>query len=94
MENKKCEVQEKLTIEVEKITANGTDNNGDDDQSEHAIEQNHFTNGNDGFREIDSGMQFQATVDREANPEIIISNSSANTPPNNVNRSDGLGGKG
>ncbi|KAA6366743.1 MAG: hypothetical protein EZS28_037732, partial [Streblomastix strix] len=54
----------------------------------------HVTNGNDGLRRNDSGTQLQATVNGEANPEINITKTSANTPPNNVNGSDGLGGNG
>ncbi|KAA6366750.1 MAG: hypothetical protein EZS28_037721, partial [Streblomastix strix] len=42
----------------------------------------------------DSGTQLQATVNGEANPEINITKISANTPPHNVNGSDGIGGNG
>ncbi|KAA6388045.1 MAG: hypothetical protein EZS28_016434 [Streblomastix strix] len=36
--------QEQFTNELERIVADGTDDNGDDDQSEHAIELKHFIN--------------------------------------------------
>ncbi|KAA6378518.1 MAG: hypothetical protein EZS28_025955 [Streblomastix strix] len=88
------EDQEQLTNKIERIVADGTDDNEDNDQSEHAIEPKHFTNGNDGLRKNDSGTQLQATVNGEANPEINITKTSANTPPHNVNGSDGLGGNG
>ncbi|KAA6360755.1 MAG: hypothetical protein EZS28_043718, partial [Streblomastix strix] len=86
--------QEQLTNQIERIVADGTDDNEDSDQSEHAIEPRHFTNGNDGLRKNDSGTQLQATVNGETNPEISITKTSANTPPHNVNGSDGLGGNG
>ncbi|KAA6364815.1 MAG: hypothetical protein EZS28_039657 [Streblomastix strix] len=86
--------QEQLTRELERIVADVTDENGDSDQSQHAIEPKHFTNGNDGLRKNDCGMQLQATVNGEANPEINITKTSANTPPHNVKGSDGLGGNG
>ncbi|KAA6354679.1 MAG: hypothetical protein EZS28_049793, partial [Streblomastix strix] len=88
------EGQEQLARELERIIADGTDYNGENDQSEHAIEPKHFTNGNDGLRGNDSGTQLQATVNGEANPEINITKISANTTPRDVNRSDGLGGNG
>ncbi|KAA6372225.1 MAG: hypothetical protein EZS28_032245, partial [Streblomastix strix] len=88
------EDQEQLAWELERIVADGTDDNEDNDQSEHAIEPKHFTNGNDGLRKNDYGTQLQATVNGEANPEINITKTSANTPPHNVNGSDGLGGNG
>ncbi|KAA6371467.1 MAG: hypothetical protein EZS28_033007 [Streblomastix strix] len=88
------EDKEQLSRELERIVADGTDDNGDNDQSEHAIEPKHFTNGNNGLRKNDSGTQLQATVNGEANPEINITKTSANTPPHNVNGSDGLGGNG
>ncbi|KAA6390365.1 MAG: hypothetical protein EZS28_014107 [Streblomastix strix] len=88
------EDQEQLTNQIEIIVADGKDDNEDSDQSEHAIEPKHFTNGSDGFRKNDSGTQLQATVNGEANPEINITKISANTPPHNVNGSDGLGGNG
>ncbi|KAA6367821.1 MAG: hypothetical protein EZS28_036651, partial [Streblomastix strix] len=56
------EDQEQLTNQIERIVADGTDDNEDNDQSEHAIEPKHFTNGSDGLRKNDSGMQLQATV--------------------------------
>ncbi|KAA6354773.1 MAG: hypothetical protein EZS28_049700, partial [Streblomastix strix] len=84
------EDQEQLTYKIERIAADGTDDNDDNDQSEHAIEPKHFTNGNDELRKNDSGTQLQATVNGEANPEINITKTSANTPPHNVNGSDGL----
>ncbi|KAA6365688.1 MAG: hypothetical protein EZS28_038786, partial [Streblomastix strix] len=86
--------QEQLTNKIERIVADGTDDNEDSDQSEHAIEPKHFTNGNDGLRKNDSGTQLQATVNGKANPEINITKTSANTPPHNVKGSDGLGGNG
>ncbi|KAA6400187.1 MAG: hypothetical protein EZS28_004287 [Streblomastix strix] len=64
--------QEQATNELQRIVADGIDDNGDDDYSEHAIELKHFINGNDGFRTNDSGMQLQANVNGEANPEINI----------------------
>ncbi|KAA6381955.1 MAG: hypothetical protein EZS28_022516 [Streblomastix strix] len=88
------EDKEQLTREFERIVADGTDDNEDNDQCEHAIEPKHVTNGNDGLRKNDSGTQLQATVNGEANPEISITKTSANTPPHNVNGSDGLGGNG
>ncbi|KAA6379917.1 MAG: putative reverse transcriptase, partial [Streblomastix strix] len=88
------EDKEQLIRELERIVADGTDDNGDNDQSEHAIEPKHFTNGNDGLRQNDNGTQLQATVNGEANPEINITKTSANTPPHNVNGQDGLGGNG
>ncbi|KAA6371871.1 MAG: hypothetical protein EZS28_032602 [Streblomastix strix] len=54
--------QEQLTNELERIIADGTDDNGDNDQSDHIIESKHFTNGNDGLGENDNVMQLQATV--------------------------------
>ncbi|KAA6393226.1 MAG: hypothetical protein EZS28_011243, partial [Streblomastix strix] len=71
--------QEQLTNELERIEADGSDGNGDDDQSEHAIEPKHFINGNDGLRKNDSGTLLQAIVNGEANPEINIAKTSANT---------------
>ncbi|KAA6368070.1 MAG: hypothetical protein EZS28_036404, partial [Streblomastix strix] len=88
------EDREQLTRELERIVADGTEDNGDNDQSEHAIEPKHVTNGNDGLRKNDSGTQLQATVNGEANPEINITKISANTSPHNVHGSDGLGGNG
>ncbi|KAA6386097.1 MAG: hypothetical protein EZS28_018378 [Streblomastix strix] len=44
---KKAKNHEQLTNEQEKIVADGTDDNGDDDQSEHAIKPKLFINGND-----------------------------------------------
>ncbi|KAA6363523.1 MAG: hypothetical protein EZS28_040949, partial [Streblomastix strix] len=44
------EDKEQLIRELERIVADGTDDNGDNDQSEHAFEPKHFTNGNDGLR--------------------------------------------
>ncbi|KAA6372959.1 MAG: hypothetical protein EZS28_031513 [Streblomastix strix] len=76
------------------VIADGTNDNENNEQSEHAIEPKHFTNGNDGLRKNDSGTQLHATVYGEANPEINITKTSANTPPHNVNGSDGLGGNG
>ncbi|KAA6369753.1 MAG: hypothetical protein EZS28_034721 [Streblomastix strix] len=88
------EDQEQLTNKIERIVADGIDDNEDNDQSEHAIEPKHFTNGNDGLIKNDSGTLLQATVNGEANPEINFSQTSANTPPHNVNGSDGLGRNG
>ncbi|KAA6370597.1 MAG: hypothetical protein EZS28_033876 [Streblomastix strix] len=86
--------QEQLTNQIERIVADGTDDNDDSDQSEHVIEPMHFTNENDGLRKNNSGTQLLATVNGEANPKINISKTSANTPPHNVNGSDGLEGNG
>ncbi|KAA6379511.1 MAG: hypothetical protein EZS28_024964 [Streblomastix strix] len=86
--------QEQLTNQIERVVADGTDDNEDSNQSEHAIEPKHFTNGNDGLRKNDSGTQLQATVNGEANSQINITKTSANTPPHNANGSDGLGGNG
>ncbi|KAA6378605.1 MAG: hypothetical protein EZS28_025865, partial [Streblomastix strix] len=88
------EDQEQLTNELERIVADRTDDNGDDDQFTHAIEPKHFTNGNDGLGENDCGRSYKTIVNGEANPEINITKISANTPPNNVNGSDRLGGNG
>ncbi|KAA6389914.1 MAG: hypothetical protein EZS28_014555, partial [Streblomastix strix] len=38
-----CEDQEQLTNELERIVADGTDDNGNNDQSEQEIEPKHFT---------------------------------------------------
>ncbi|KAA6386070.1 MAG: hypothetical protein EZS28_018407 [Streblomastix strix] len=86
--------QKQLTNQIERIVADGTDDNEDNDQSEHTIEPKYFTSGNDGFRVNDSATQLQATVNGEANPEINISKISANTPPHNVSGSDALGKNG
>ncbi|KAA6402962.1 MAG: hypothetical protein EZS28_001504 [Streblomastix strix] len=88
------EDQEQLTNELERIVAEGTNDNEDNDQSEYVIKPKLFTNGNDGLRKNGSGMQLQAIVNGEANPKINITKISANTPPHNVNGSDGLGGNG
>ncbi|KAA6389781.1 MAG: hypothetical protein EZS28_014696 [Streblomastix strix] len=86
--------QEQLTNELERIVADGTDDNGDEDQSDNPIQPKHFTSGNDFLRRNDSETQLHATVNSEANPMINISKISANTPFRNVNRSDRLGGNG
>ncbi|KAA6382347.1 MAG: hypothetical protein EZS28_022127 [Streblomastix strix] len=86
--------QEQLTNRIEKTVADGTEDNGDNDQSEYAIEPKHFIKRNDGLRRNDSGMLLQATVNGEANPEINITKTSASTPPYNVNGSDELVGNG
>ncbi|KAA6394063.1 MAG: hypothetical protein EZS28_010409 [Streblomastix strix] len=83
--------QQQLSNEFERIVTDGTDDNRDDDQSEHAIESKHFINKNDGLRKNDSGTQLKATVNGEANPEFNITKIPVNTPPYNVNGSDGLG---
>ncbi|KAA6316622.1 MAG: hypothetical protein EZS28_055234, partial [Streblomastix strix] len=88
------EGQEQLTNLIERIVADGTDDNEDNDQPEHAIEPKHFTNGNDGLRKNDSGTQLQATVNREANPEINFTKTYASTINYNQNGSDGLRGNG
>ncbi|KAA6364959.1 MAG: hypothetical protein EZS28_039515, partial [Streblomastix strix] len=88
------EDQEQLTNQIERIVADGIDDNEDNNQSEHVIESKHFINGNDGLRKNESGTQLQATVNGEANPEITITKTSANTPLHNVNGSDVLGGNG
>ncbi|KAA6357579.1 MAG: hypothetical protein EZS28_046894, partial [Streblomastix strix] len=48
------EDKDQFTRELERIVADGTDDNEDNDQSEHAIEPKHLTNGNDGLRRNDS----------------------------------------
>ncbi|KAA6364699.1 MAG: hypothetical protein EZS28_039775, partial [Streblomastix strix] len=88
------EDQEQLTNKIERIVADGTDDNEDNDLSKHAIEPKRFINENNGLRKNDSGTQLQATVNGEANPEINITKTSANTPLHNVRGSDGLGGNG
>ncbi|KAA6382723.1 MAG: hypothetical protein EZS28_021748 [Streblomastix strix] len=90
----KSKDQEQFTNVLEKIVADGTDDNEDDDQSEHAIELKHFINLNNGLRKNDRGTQLQVTVNGQVNLKINIAKMSANTPPHNVNRSDGLGGNG
>ncbi|KAA6393839.1 MAG: hypothetical protein EZS28_010629 [Streblomastix strix] len=82
--------QEQLSNEIERIVADGTEDNEDNDQSEYAIEPMHFIKGNYGLRKNNSGTQLQATVNGEPNPEINITKTSANTPPHNENGSDGL----
>ncbi|KAA6364154.1 MAG: hypothetical protein EZS28_040319 [Streblomastix strix] len=77
--------------ELEIIIADGSDDNGDEDQSEHAIESMNFTNGNDGLRENDSGKQLEVTVNRETNPDINITKISANIQLHNASRLDGFG---
>ncbi|KAA6370871.1 MAG: hypothetical protein EZS28_033603 [Streblomastix strix] len=86
--------QELLTNELERIVADGTNDNGDEDQSEHTIDPTHFTNENDGFRRNDNGTQLRTIVNGEANPEINITKKSACTPLHNVNGLDILGGNG
>ncbi|KAA6367397.1 MAG: hypothetical protein EZS28_037075, partial [Streblomastix strix] len=86
--------QEQLKNRLEKIVADGINDNRDDDQSELAIEHKYFTNGNNGFRRNDCRMQSQATVNVEANPDINITKISASTPLHNVNGSYELGGNG
>ncbi|KAA6334009.1 MAG: hypothetical protein EZS28_053108, partial [Streblomastix strix] len=83
--------QEQLIKELERIVAEGTDDNEEDDKSEHAIKPRHFINGNDGLRKNDSGTQLQATDNGETNPEINTAKISANTPSNYINGSYGLG---
>ncbi|KAA6371663.1 MAG: hypothetical protein EZS28_032808 [Streblomastix strix] len=80
--------QDQLTNEIGRIVADGTNDNGDKDKSEHTIEPKHFTNGNDGLRKNDSWTQLQANVNGEANPEINITKISANIPLHNVIGSD------
>ncbi|KAA6382972.1 MAG: hypothetical protein EZS28_021502 [Streblomastix strix] len=77
-----------------RIVADGTYDNGDGNKTENAFESKNFTNNNNGLRKNDSGTQLQATVNGEANPEINITKTSANTPPHNVSGSDGLGENG
>ncbi|KAA6381078.1 MAG: hypothetical protein EZS28_023398 [Streblomastix strix] len=88
------EDQEQLTNELERIVAGGTDDNGNNDQSEHAIEPKYFINKNNRLRRNDSGTQLLATINGEAKLKINITKTSANTPPHNVNGSNGLGGNG
>ncbi|KAA6395624.1 MAG: hypothetical protein EZS28_008848 [Streblomastix strix] len=85
---------DQLTNELGKIVGNGTDGKVNENQYEHAIKPKHFIIGNDGLRQKDSKTQLHATVNGEANPEINIIKISANTPPHNVNGSDGLGRNG
>ncbi|KAA6367433.1 MAG: hypothetical protein EZS28_037039 [Streblomastix strix] len=40
---------DQLTNKLERIISDGTEDNGDEDQSEHTIESMHFTKGNDGL---------------------------------------------
>ncbi|KAA6392831.1 MAG: hypothetical protein EZS28_011646, partial [Streblomastix strix] len=84
--------QEQFTNDLERIVADGTDDNGGEDESEHAIKSKRFTNGNDRLRRNNSGTQLQATVNGEANHEINITKISTNNPIQNVNGSDELGG--
>ncbi|KAA6399970.1 MAG: hypothetical protein EZS28_004509 [Streblomastix strix] len=84
--------QKQLSNKQEIIVAVGTNDNEDNDQSEHAIKPKNFTNGNDGLRKNDSGTQLQATVNGEAKPKISITQISTNTPPHNVFGSDRLVG--
>ncbi|KAA6394069.1 MAG: hypothetical protein EZS28_010402 [Streblomastix strix] len=86
--------KEQLTNELKRIIADGTDDNGEDEQSDHSIEPKYFINENDGLRKNDSGTQLQATFNVQANPEINITKISVKTPPYNVNGSVGLGGNG
>ncbi|KAA6374928.1 MAG: hypothetical protein EZS28_029547, partial [Streblomastix strix] len=82
--------QEQLTNELERVVADGTDDNGNNDQSEHAIEPKHLTNGYDVLRQNDSRTQLQATVNGEANLEINITKIFPTVPLQNVSGSDGL----
>ncbi|KAA6374004.1 MAG: hypothetical protein EZS28_030467 [Streblomastix strix] len=83
--------KQQLTNELERIIADGTDDNGDENQSEGTIELKHFNNENDRLRKNDSGTQLKATVTGNANPEINITKISANTSLHNVNGLNGLG---
>ncbi|KAA6355940.1 MAG: hypothetical protein EZS28_048533, partial [Streblomastix strix] len=51
--------QELLTNKLDRIVADGTDDIVYEDQSEHAIEHKHFTNGNDGLRRNDCGRCYR-----------------------------------
>ncbi|KAA6396524.1 MAG: hypothetical protein EZS28_007946, partial [Streblomastix strix] len=62
-----------------RTNSDGTDDNGDNDQSENAIEPKHFIIGIDGLRRNDNRMQLQANINGEANPEINISKISDST---------------
>ncbi|KAA6319941.1 MAG: hypothetical protein EZS28_054754 [Streblomastix strix] len=86
--------QMQLPNNLERFVADETDDNGDEDQSEHEIELKHLTKRNDEHKKNDSLTLTQATVNGEANPEINITKTSANTPPHNVYGSDGLGRNG
>ncbi|KAA6333899.1 MAG: hypothetical protein EZS28_053115 [Streblomastix strix] len=86
--------QDQLTNEQERIVAYGTDDNGNEDQSEHTFEPKYFINGNDILRKNDSRTQLQATAIGEANLKINITKISANTPPHNFKRTDVFGGSG
>ncbi|KAA6382602.1 MAG: hypothetical protein EZS28_021870 [Streblomastix strix] len=83
--------QEKLTNDLERIEVDGSDVNGNEEQTVNAIEPKHFINGNDRFKRNDSGTQLHATVNGEANPKINITKTPASTTFHNVNRTDGLG---
>ncbi|KAA6398751.1 MAG: hypothetical protein EZS28_005724 [Streblomastix strix] len=64
--------QEDLTNELERIVADGFDDYGDEDQSEHRNDPKHFINRNDGLRRSDSRTQVQAIISLEANSLINI----------------------
>ncbi|KAA6381251.1 MAG: hypothetical protein EZS28_023220 [Streblomastix strix] len=85
------EDKEQLIRELERIVADRTEDNGDDNQSEHTFEPKYFNNRNDGFRSNESCTQLQTTVKGEANYWINITKSSASTPPHYENGSDGFG---
>ncbi|KAA6393735.1 MAG: hypothetical protein EZS28_010738 [Streblomastix strix] len=82
--------EDQLTNEQERIIAEGTDDNGDEEQSELAIEPKELINGNDGLKKNKSGTQLQATGNGETNLEINITKISANPPRYNINGSDVL----
>ncbi|KAA6389904.1 MAG: hypothetical protein EZS28_014566 [Streblomastix strix] len=84
------EDQEQLTNKLEKTVTEGLNDNGEEDQSEHAIEPKHITNRNEGFRRNNSGTQFRDTVNGEANTEINITKISTNTQLHNENESKRL----
>ncbi|KAA6398451.1 MAG: hypothetical protein EZS28_006024 [Streblomastix strix] len=86
--------QEQLTNELERIVADGSDDNADEDQSENAIEPKHFINENNGLGRNDSGTQLLASVIGEVNLDIYVIKISVNTPLHNVNRTDEIGGNG
>ncbi|KAA6365794.1 MAG: hypothetical protein EZS28_038676, partial [Streblomastix strix] len=62
--------QEELTKELNRIVADRSNDNGDEDQSEHTIEPQHFTNENDGLRKNDIETQLRSIVNGESNLEI------------------------
>ncbi|KAA6364504.1 MAG: hypothetical protein EZS28_039969, partial [Streblomastix strix] len=54
--------EQQLMYELERFVVDRTDDNRNEDQSEHAIEPMHFTNGNYGLRRKDRATQLQVTI--------------------------------